>query len=161
MTLADLTQAVARGELLRSDEAVEVLKGTGATITGPEAVALYKGACAQAAHWNAKYLFSPRVAPDREAATQAAVWRELQDLLVKQFGDASLERPCEEFRFYTNMHWVVSYSQAARPGRVSNWWFGVLTHAGQAVRRVGLDVLGVWLYRVALYPSESVGRVEG
>lgn len=161
MKLPELTQAVERGELLRSDEAVAALKIAGATINGSEVVTLYKGASAQAAHWNARYLFSPRANPDREAATEAAVWRELRDLLIKQLNDVSMERLCEDFRFYTDLNWVLSYSQAARPGRVSNWLCGVLTHAGQAAKRVGLAELGVWLYRVALYPSESVGRVEG
>jgi len=161
MTLLELTQAVERGELLRSGEAVATLKSAGATINGSEVVTLYKSASAQAAHWNARYLFSPRAIPDREAATEAAMWRELRDVLVKRLNDASMERLCEDFRFYTDLHWVLSYSRATRPGRVSNWLCGVLTLAGQAAKRVGLGALGVWLYRVALYPPESVGRVEG
>ena len=161
VTLLDLTQAVERGELLHSDEAVATLKSVGATISGVEVVTLYKSANAQAAHWNARYLFSSCATPDHEAATEATIWREFRDVLIKQLNDASLERLCEDFRFYTDLHWVLSYSRATRPGLVSNWLCGVLTHAGQAAQRIGLGVLGVWLYRVALYPSESVGRVEG
>lgn len=161
MTLPELTQAVERGELLRSDEAVATLKGAGATIGGSEVVTLYKSASAQAAHWNARYLFSPRATPDGEAAAEAAVWRELRDVLITQLNDASMQRLCEDFTFYTNLHWVLSYSAATRPGRVSNLLCGMLTRAGQAAKRVGIGVLGTWLCRVALYPKESVGRLEG
>ena len=152
-----------KGDTLESHtrfvSAFEALPETNFTM--PEWKKVVDFAVHQFSQWQVRWLFSPASDPDVNARSESEAWDKLCISFSKTLIENApeVERPLQQAKDLIVAQRILARRLQDRRGGAAFW--GTLGYFGRFLNTVGFRGAARSLYRIALYPSGTVGRLGG
>lgn len=163
--LAALERLTSEGALLPNEEMVRAFSSLeGANFTMPELKTIVDFAVEQIGQWQARWLFSSAQAPDIGAEAEADEWERVWDgfsteLMENVSGLEELLRRGKDLVVAKRLlERKLELDGGSRIRRFASWAMGGLAIA---LHRLGCGGIAQDIYKKALFPSGTVGRLKG